>query len=188
MSPESEILKLLEAMLEHPSLEEVAKEAGIDPERARELLKRLGSTLERRTRQAVLIIDGASKGNPGPAGAGVVLYDADGWELDAMSIPLGVRTNNEAEYLALIHGLKRARELGIEKVRVMSDSELLIRQMRGEYQIKDKKILKLVLEAGELCRSFSEVSFEKATRVKTRRADRLARTAANASKARAEER
>ena len=68
MSPESEILKLIEAMLEHPSLEEVAKEAGIDPERARELLKRLGSTLERRTRQAVLIIDGASKGNPGPAG------------------------------------------------------------------------------------------------------------------------
>jgi len=187
VASDREILELLEAIAEHPALEEIAKDAGMSHERARGLVHQLKSVLGRRMKQAILVIDGASKGNPGPSGAGVVLRDADGWEIDAMSIPLGIKTNNEAEYLALVHGLRRARELGIERIRVLSDSELLIKQMTGDYQIKDRKILKLALEVGKLRRAFEEIAFEKASRSVTRRADRLARTASHTSEAQSED-
>lgn len=181
MAQEQKILKLLDAVAKHKSLGEIAKSVGLSLDEAREIIHELKSVEERRTSQATLIVDGSSKGNPGPAGAGIVLRDAGGAEIDSVSVPLGVKTNNEAEYLALIAGLKRAKELGILRLKVMSDSELLVRQMRGEYQIKSKKILPLVFEAAKLKREFASVIFEIAERARTKCADKLARTAANSS-------
>lgn len=187
MASDRNIVELLEVIAKHKALGEIAKSVGISREEAQKLIQQLKTTLERKPEQAVLIVDGSSKGNPGQAGAGIVLCRADGSQIDSMSVPLGIKTNNEAEYLALINGLKRAKEVGIQRLKVFSDSELLVKQMRGEYQIKSKKILPLVFEAARLRRDFEEISFETAERSVTRCADKLARTAANAVEESAED-
>ena len=185
MASERRILELLEAIAKHEELPKIARSAGISAKEAQRLIRRLMTMFKRMGRQATLIIDGASKGNPGPAGAGAVLIDAEGWEIDAISTPLGIKTNNEAEYLALIHGLRRAKELGLKRLKVLTDSELMLKQMRGEYQIKSKKILPLAIEANRLIGEFEEVRFEKASRTTTSRADKLAKNAARMGAAKA---
>lgn len=181
MIREQKTAKLLDAIIKHKSFEEIAESVGLSLDEARKIISNLKSLKTRKVEDAVLIVDGSSKGNPGPAGAGIVLCDSDGNEIDSLSVPLGVKTNNEAEYLALIAGLKRAKELGISRLKVISDSELLIKQMRGEYQIKSKKILPLVFKAARLRKDFLSVTFELAERSHTKCADKLARTAANLS-------
>src|SRR5688572_2208835 len=80
--------------------------------------------------------DGAARGNPGPSGAGAVLVEPSGQVVDRLGKFLGVQTNNYAEYMGLLLGLKRARELGVKEVEVFADSELMIRQLGGRYQVK----------------------------------------------------
>ena len=92
----------------------------------------------RRRVKARLFTDGGSRGNPGPAAYGFVLEAEDGTVLDARGEAIGVATNNVAEYSALVAGLERAAELGIEELEVVSDSELLVKQMRGEYKVKNR--------------------------------------------------
>lgn len=121
----------------------------------------------------VLNVDGASRGNPGPAGAGGVVRTPDGEVLETFAVPLGRRTNNEAEYLALIEGLRRCAPYAPVKLAVRSDSLLLVKQMRGEFRVKKSELVKLALEARRRfpCR---EVRFEHVPREQNAEADHLA--------------
>ncbi|MGE5434863.1 MAG: reverse transcriptase-like protein, partial [Candidatus Doudnabacteria bacterium] len=96
--------------------------------------------------KAKLSTDGGARGNPGPAAYGYVLEAEDGTVLDARGETIGVATNNVAEYRALIAGLEKAVDLGIDELEVVSDSELLVKQMRGEYKIKNAALIDLSLE------------------------------------------
>ena len=90
--------------------------------------------------KARLSTDGGARGNPGPAAYGYVLESEDGHVLDARGETIGVATNNVAEYRALLAGLEKALELGVTELEVVSDSELLVKQMRGEYKVKNEAL------------------------------------------------
>ena len=104
--------------------------------------------------QAILWSDGGARGNPGPAGAGAVLKDPRGATLARCSEYLGHTTNNVAEYTALVLGLERAIELGISRIEVRADSELLIRQLQGEYRVKSEKLRPLFARATRMLERF----------------------------------
>lgn len=127
---------------------------------------------------AVLYTDGASKGNPGPAGAGFVLADASGRTLASAGIPLGVTTNNVAEYRGLIGGLETAQKLGITAIHVRSDSELMCRQLGGQYRVKSARLKPLFDTAMRLLEGFASVRVEHVRREYNQQADRLASDAA----------
>jgi ribonuclease HI len=122
-------------------------------------------------------IDGGARGNPGPAGYGVVIRDAMGKKLGELSEFLGHRTNNYAEYSALLAALEYAHQHGHSAVRVVSDSELLVRQMNGEYKVKSPDLRPLYERARGLARQFQKFSIEHARRERNRDADRLANAA-----------
>jgi len=105
--------------------------------------------------KAILYADGAARGNPGPAGAGAVLLDGEGHVLAELTKPLGVTTNNVAEYTALIIGLEEARRRGVDDIDVRMDSLLVVQQMRGVWRIKHPNMKPLALRAGELLASFA---------------------------------
>jgi ribonuclease HI len=133
---------------------------------------------------AVLWSDGAARGNPGPAGIGVVLKSESGELLVAEGRFLGHSTNNVAEYQALLLGLERARELGIETLEVRADSELLIKQLKGEYRVKNAGLRPLYERALELLRGFARVELRHVRREHNAEADRLANQGIDAQKPR----
>ncbi len=136
--------------------------------------------MPQQTTALVVYIDGGARGNPGPAGAGVVVQSADdGTVLFEGGFFLGRATNNVAEYRALLEGLARARKLAGGQVEVRSDSELLIRQMRGEYRVKSENLRELFERAQRLCESFPGVRFTHVRREQNKQADRLAQRAIN---------
>ena len=118
--------------------------------------------------------DGAARGNPGPAGIGVQLTDADGRVLDEIAEGLGETTNNVAEYTAAIRGLRRASELGASRVLLRSDSKLLIEQLAGRYRVRAAHLQDLYRAAMREATAFQEVRFEHVLRERNREADRLA--------------
>ncbi len=122
-----------------------------------------------------LRVDGASRGNPGPAAIGVVVED--GGEREEIGEFIGFATNNVAEYRALIRGLEEARARGAARVRVFSDSQLLVRQMRGEYRVKDGRLAGLAREARRLMAAFAAVELRHVPREENAAADRLANAA-----------
>ncbi len=123
-------------------------------------------------------IDGASKGNPGPAGIGVVIRDAsDGQTICDLSEHHGEMTNNAVEYVALIRALEYAVILGAQSVMIQSDSQLLVRQMTGEYRVKSANIEPLYLWAADLARILNCVDFEYIPRENNKEADTLAQQA-----------
>ncbi len=128
--------------------------------------------------ELIVHVDGASIGNPGPSGAGVVILDAHKKEIATISQPLGAGTNNVAEYRALILGLARARALGALRVHVRGDSELMVKQINGEYRIKDEKLQSLAREAMEIIDSFDHFDIIHVDREENGKADRLAKRAA----------
>ena len=107
--------------------------------------------------KARLFTDGGARGNPGPAAFGYVLEAEDGTLLDARGEAIGVATNNVAEYRAVIAGLEKAVELGMDDLEVVSDSELLVRQMTGVYKVKNRGLLPLTIDAAELGRRLGRV-------------------------------
>lgn len=123
--------------------------------------------------RARLSTDGGARGNPGPAAYGFVLEADDGTVLAAEGAPIGVATNNVAEYRALIAGLERARELGVGEVEVVSDSELLVKQMRGDYKVKNEALRGLSTEAARLAREIGSVRYTAVRREHNELADRL---------------
>jgi ribonuclease HI len=126
---------------------------------------------------AEIYCDGASRGNPGPASAGAVLFGEGGKVLAEISQRLGRATNNEAEYAALILALRKARELGVSKVSVKADSQLVIRQLTGQYKVRHPEMKKCHAEAMGLLREFSGWSATHVPREKNEHADKLANAA-----------
>ena len=123
--------------------------------------------------KAKLSTDGGARGNPGPAAYGYVLEAEDGTVLAAHGERIGIATNNVAEYSALIAGLEKARELAVSEVEVVSDSELMVKQMTGEYRVKNEALRELFLRAGRLERQFDSVSYRAVRREHNELADRL---------------
>jgi ribonuclease HI len=131
--------------------------------------------------KAKLSTDGGARGNPGPAAYGYVLEAEDGTVLDARGERIGIATNNVAEYRALIAGLERAVELGIEELEVVSDSELLVKQMQGEYRVKNETLRELNEDANVLERKLGRVRYTAVRREHNELADRLVNEALDAS-------
>lgn len=121
--------------------------------------------------------DGASKGNPGPAGIGVVVVSSDGRIVREIAEYIGEQTNNVAEYIALIKGLKCGQELGATSLSVYVDSELLERQINGAYRVKSPNLQPLYDQVSELIRSFAKVQVHHVRREQNERADKLANEA-----------
>jgi ribonuclease HI len=128
-----------------------------------------------------LFTDGGARGNPGPAAYGYVLEADDGTVLAARGEKIGIATNNVAEYSALIAGLEKALELGLPEVTVVSDSELMVKQMRGEYRVKNEALRELWEQAGRLARRIGEVSYTAVRREHNELADRLVNEALDAA-------
>jgi ribonuclease HI len=123
--------------------------------------------------KARLSTDGGSRGNPGPAAYGYVLETEDGTVLDARGETIGVATNNVAEYRALLAGLVAAIDRGVDELEVVSDSELLVKQMRGEYKVKNDALRELVGDAHALARRLAKISYTAVRREHNELADRL---------------
>jgi probable phosphoglycerate mutase len=131
--------------------------------------------------KAKLSTDGGARGNPGPAAYGYVLEAEDGTVLDARGEKIGVATNNVAEYRALIAGLEKALELDIDELEVVSDSELLVKQMQGEYRVKNEALRELNEEANYLERKLSRVRYTAVRREHNELADKLVNEALDAT-------
>ncbi|MDG3013354.1 bifunctional RNase H/acid phosphatase [Speluncibacter jeojiensis] len=137
-----------------------------------------------RPARVVLEADGGSRGNPGNAGYGAVVFDADHAEVLAeRSENLGIATNNVAEYRGLIAGLTAAAELGADEVAVRMDSKLVVEQMSGRWKIKHPDMIPLAARARELVAGFARVEFEWIPRAQNAHADRLANVAMDAAEA-----
>ena len=131
--------------------------------------------------KARLFTDGGARGNPGPAAFGYVLETEDGTVLAAHGETIGVATNNVAEYRALVEGLRRAVELDVAELDVVSDSELVVHQMRGEWKIKNDTLRALWEEAQDLAAGIGKVRYTAVRREHNELADRLVNEALDAA-------
>ncbi|HJX48828.1 MAG TPA: ribonuclease HI family protein [Gaiellaceae bacterium] len=130
--------------------------------------------------KARLSTDGGARGNPGPAAYGYVLEAEDGTVLAAHGEKIGVATNNVAEYSALIAGLEKALELGLDEIEVVSDSELMVKQMTGQYRVKNEALQELWSRAGRLARRVGSVEYTAVRREHNKLADQLVNEALDA--------
>jgi len=131
----------------------------------------------------IIYVDGGSRGNPGPAGVGVVFSNEKEQLVKKYSKEIGERTNNEAEYEAVIFALQKSKQLfGKEKVKKMDfeirgDSELIVRQLRGEYKVQEEKLFPLFIKIHNLKMDFGKIVFREIPREQNREADKLANEA-----------
>jgi ribonuclease HI len=197
--------QLLLAIAEHESLERTCAALELDLETARKLLRgaavALRSEKPAKPPKAVapepepkaqprapigdsagvlamrVFSDGAARGNPGPAGAGAVLTDAKGNVLARLGHFLGRQTNNVAEYQGLILGLRRAQEMGAREVEVRADSQLMIRQLAGQYAVRNAALKPLHAEALRLLRGFARYGLQHIPREQNSLADEMSNRA-----------
>jgi len=127
----------------------------------------------------LLYTDGASRGNPGEAGAGMVILDGQGEEIAAQGRYLGTCTNNVAEYKALLMGLSQASQLGGRSIEIFLDSQLIVRQIQGLYKVKSSDLQPLFAKAQELLSTFENYEITHIPREKNKRADQLANQGIN---------
>lgn len=135
----------------------------------------------------IIYTDGGARGNPGPAGIGVVIYDENRQVVDKISEFLGVATNNQAEYRAVIAAFKKARVLageiiGQTELNFFLDSELVVKQLKHEYKVKNKDLAPLFLEVYNLSLGFKKISYTHVRRELNRAADELANEAMDRGK------
>jgi ribonuclease HI len=142
-------------------------------ERAAEVAA-VAAEVAKRTR---LYTDGAARGNPGPAGAGAVIVNPDGHIVAKVGKFLGDSTNNVAEYMGLILGLKRAKAMGIRELEVLSDSELVVKQLAGDYAVKAEHLLPLHDEVKALLKAFSWIQVRHIPREENAQADAMSNRA-----------
>ncbi len=128
-------------------------------------------------KKLIIYTDGGARGNPGPSGIGVVVYNEQKELVREYSDFLGIATNNQAEYKAVILALKKAQELGGEELRFYLDSELVVKQLRGEYKVKNQDLASLFLEVHNLSLNFKKISYTHVRRELNKEADRLANEA-----------
>ena len=143
---------------------------------------------EKLLKSCIAYIDGGSRGNPGIAGYGVHLLDEEGKTLASLSESLGIRTNNFAEYSALIDALSLAQAHQYDKIKVYADSELLVKQINGTYRVRNSDLRTLYNRAQELISRFKSFSIHHVPREQNREADRLANLAMDADPAKTEAR
>jgi ribonuclease HI len=130
--------------------------------------------------RVIVHVDGGARGNPGPAAAAAVISDADGQVLDEAAEVLGVATNNVAEYRGLLLGLQRAQELGATEIEVVNDSELVAKQINGEYKVKHADMKPLHRAATEVLEGFERWSIRSVPRAQNAHADALVNQALDA--------
>jgi ribonuclease HI len=118
-------------------------------------------------------VDGGARGNPGPAAIAAVVQDGDGEVLEERSESIGLATNNVAEYRALLLGIERATSLGAKRLELIGDSELIVRQVKGEYKVKDEALRELHSKVREALKGFDEWSIRHVRRDDNEAADRL---------------
>ncbi len=126
-------------------------------------------------------VDGGSRGNPGPAAIAAVVVSPDGEVLEERSETIGKATNNVAEYRALLLGIERARKLGATEVELVGDSELIVRQVRGEYRVKDAGLRPLYAEVRKALEGFERWSIRNVPREENEAADALVNAALDAA-------
>ena len=131
--------------------------------------------------KATLWTDGGARGNPGPAAYGYALEAENGTVLAAHGEAIGTATNNVAEYRALVAGLEKAVELGVDELDVVSDSELLVKQMRGEYKVKNETLRSLHEQASDVAQALGSVRYRAVRREHNELADRLVNEALDAA-------
>lgn len=120
-----------------------------------------------------LFTDGGSRGNPGPAASGFILLDQDGSTVHEEGKYLGITTNNVAEYTALVLGLEKALHLKAKIIEIKMDSELIVKQMKGEYRIKQPHLLEIADKVRKLLDKFEKFSFTHVRREYNKQADRM---------------
>jgi ribonuclease HI len=125
------------------------------------------------SRKLIVNVDGGARGNPGPAAIGAVVQDANGEVLEEHGERIGVATNNVAEYRALLLGIARAAQLGADELELVGDSELIVRQVKGEYKVKDATMRELHGEVKRALRPFDSWSIRHVRRELNTEADRL---------------
>ena len=125
----------------------------------------------------VVHVDGGSRGNPGPAAVGAVISTPDGNVIDEVAETIGVATNNVAEYRAVLLGVERARSLGASEVEIVNDSQLIERQLNGQYKVKHADMRPLFLDATAALRGFERWSIRSVPREQNAEADRLVNAA-----------
>ncbi|MBM3320678.1 MAG: ribonuclease HI family protein [Candidatus Eisenbacteria bacterium] len=161
-------------LLEDAAWEELRREHGAAAVSA--VRASLRALAERRNAYR-LYCDGGSHGNPGPSGAGGVILDEGGREVDRYSVFLGIATNNQAEYRALLEGLARLLRIGAEEAEIFLDSELLVNQLDGRYRVRSPELAPLHREARERIARLRECRVVHIPREENREADRLAQQA-----------
>ncbi|HKG39829.1 MAG TPA: ribonuclease HI family protein [Conexibacter sp.] len=129
----------------------------------------------------VVHVDGGARGNPGPAAIGVVVSDLEGGVVEELGEPIGETTNNVAEYRALLRGLERARALGAEDVEVVGDSELVAKQINGQYKVKHAGLKPLYAEALQALAGFDRWRVRTVPRAQNAAADALVNAALDAA-------
>jgi ribonuclease HI len=181
--------QLLLAIAEHETLEKTcAALPGLTREAAQKLLRGTARQLQQEKlplqearpsagRAVRVYSDGAARGNPGPAGAGAVLTDISGNVIARLGRYLGRQTNNVAEYEGLLLGLKHARELGFREVEVRADSQLLVRQLKGDYAVRHVGLKPLHAEVLRLLRSFDRYDLRHVPREENALADEMSNRA-----------
>jgi ribonuclease HI len=169
---------VFQALAAGRDLEEVRDEFRLTPAQLREIFQEVADHF-RALEEGVwsLYCDGASRGNPGQAGAGAVLIDGCGDIKGQYAEYLGQATNNVAEYQALLLGLKKAQELGVKKIQVFADSELLVRQLNGQYRVKASHLLPLYQAAQQALKELEVHGITHVPREMNHLADRLANAA-----------
>lgn len=174
-APKAAVLAALADTLDIPG---VLARFHLTPEDLREILQEAATSLgEGEVGTWRLYVDGASRGNPGPAGAGAVLLDPAGRIVEEASRFLGRATNNVAEYQALLLGLELARRHGVKHLDIFADSELLVRQLTGRYQVRSARLKPLVQTARQALADFRAWRLTHLPRQQNQAADRLANAA-----------
>jgi ribonuclease HI len=130
--------------------------------------------------KVVLHVDGGARGNPGPAALGVVVSRPGGELVEELAEPIGVATNNVAEYRAVLRGLERARALGADEIEIVNDSELVARQLTGAYKVKHPAMKPLYADAMAALRGFDSWRIRTVPRAQNARADELVNQALDA--------
>jgi ribonuclease HI len=128
----------------------------------------------------IIYTDGGARGNPGPAGIGAIAKNDDNEIVFEISEFIGKTTNNQAEYRALVSAIKKAKQLKTEEVDFFLDSELVVKQLNGEYKVKNKDLMPLFLEISNLRKQFKKITFSHVRREFNKEADKLANMAMDA--------
>ena len=179
------LAEALKAFSDGKTLKTALKDAGIDPGQAGNLMSDLAAHLRHKSvsetakehkgtlAEAVAFSDGGSRGNPGEAACGVVICDSDGNELLKRAKRLGRATNNQAEYEGVVYALELAGQLGVKKLEIRMDSELVVRQLEGTYKVKNEGLKPYFARACELVAEFQSVALTHIPRARNKEADKL---------------